>query len=87
MQNTVAQSPALENDTGAWKPLGTELFSVPLFSMCSALAWLLSRVAVSHYSTQTFTLRAFSRRFYAKRLTISTFVSRRRNNNIPLSVQ
>ena len=38
------------------------------------------------FKTFTFTLRAFGRCFYPKRLTISTFV-RRRNNNISLSVQ
>ena len=37
--------------------------------------------------TLTFTFRAFSRRFYPERLTISTFVRRKRNNNLSLSVQ
>ena len=35
----------------------------------------------------SFTFRAFSRRFYPKKLTIITFVRRKRNNNISLSVQ
>ena len=36
--------------------------------------------------TLTLTFRPFSRRFYPKRLSISTFVRRKRNNNILLSV-
>ena len=39
------------------------------------------RSAVNHSFTFTFTFRAFSRRFYPKLLTISTFVRRKRNNN------
>ena len=35
----------------------------------------------------TFTSRAFSRRFYPERLTISAFVRRKRINNTTLSVQ
>ena len=38
------------------------------------------------YSIFTFTFRAFSRRFYPKRLTISIFL-RRKKNDISLSVQ
>ena len=38
------------------------------------------------YYTFTFTFRAFSKRFYPKQHTISTFV-RRRRNNLSLSVQ
>ena len=37
--------------------------------------------------TFTFTFRVFSRRFYPKRRTISTFVRRMINNTISLSVQ
>ena len=37
--------------------------------------------------TFSFTFRAFSRRFYPKRLIISTFVRRKRHNNISLTVQ
>ena len=36
------------------------------------------------WALTTFSFRAFSRRFYLKRLTISTFVRRWRNNNISL---
>ena len=39
------------------------------------------------YKTRfTFKFRAFSRRFYPKRLTIRTFVRRKRNNNTSLLV-
>ena len=64
-------------DRSASEPLGRVTLLLKLW-----IIGFLHSVLVLHFH---FTLRAFSRLFYPRRLTLCTFIRRKRNNNISLS--
>jgi hypothetical protein len=65
--------------------MGPWPFVAPRFER--QLACKVSSSLTSEEITSTLTFRAFNRHFYPERLTISTCVRRKRNNNMSLSVQ
>ena len=89
-QHVEGLRPEVDEDVDDEHDVHDEVHHVERRTVATALhrrRLLLHKTGVGFGEQCTFIFRAFSRRFYPKRITITTFFRRKRNNNITLSAQ